>query len=50
MIEYMDKTVGNENLDRISVFEVLTEIPWRSDWCFEALLDRIEKRREESPR
>ncbi len=31
----------------MSLSEVLVEIPWPTDWCFEALLDRIEKRQED---
>ena len=50
MIGRFNKTAGNENLDRMSMSEVLMEIPWPSDWCLEALLDRIVKRQEERSR
>lgn len=37
----------NRDQDRMSVSEVLTEIPWPHDWCFETLLNRIATRQEE---
>lgn len=37
----------HKNRDRLSLSDVLTEIPWPNDWCFETLLDRIATRQEE---